>query len=341
MISVIVPVYKVENYLRQCLDSLAAQMLDDIEIIIVDDGSPDGCPAICDEYAAKDARMKVVHKENGGLLSARKAGFAASKGDYIGFVDGDDWVEPDTFLNMYKAVCEHSPDMVLSDFLCDYGDCIEPSDQCFEEEFYDRARLESEIFPKMLFDGRFYRFGVNPNCWSKLVKRELIEKNLSPVDERIRMGEDAAFIYPCMLDSQSITCVKTPTYHYRITEQSMSNAYDERLKDIILLPYKRLKEKNAESDFDISSQLDYYLLYMVNFLLRNEAKKANAHSKKERRAVIENICADGDIRSAAARVDTEKLSTHTRLLASALGRGSVFMTEKYVEFLRIYLGVKQ
>lgn len=341
MISVIVPVYKVENYLRQCLDSLAAQTLDDIEIIIVDDGSPDGCPAICDEYAAKDARMKVVHKQNGGLLSARKAGVAASSGDYIGFVDGDDWVEPETFMNMHNAIIKYSPDMVLSDFLCDYGDCIEPSDQCFEEGFYDRARLESEIFPKMLFDGRFYRFGVNPNCWSKLVKRELIEKNLSPVDERIRMGEDAAFIYPCMLDSQSITCVKTPTYHYRITEQSMSNAYDERLKDIILLPYKRLKEKNAESDFDISSQLDYYLLYMVNFLLRNEAKKANAHSKKERRAVIENICADGDIRSAAARVDTKKLSTHTRLLASALGRGSVFMTEKYVEFLRIYLGGKQ
>lgn len=337
MISVIVPVYKIEEYLRQCLESLSAQTLDDMEIIIVDDGSPDGCPEICDEYAAKDARMKVVHKQNGGLLSARKAGFAASKGDYIGFVDGDDWVEPDTFLNMYKAVCEHSPDMVLSDFLCDYGDCIEPSDQCFEEEFYDRARLESEIFPKMLFDGRFYRFGVNPNCWSKLVRRGLIEKNLLPVDERIRMGEDAAFIYPCMLDSQSITCVKTPTYHYRITEQSMSNAYDERLKDIILLPYKRLKEKNAESDFDISSQLDYYLLYMVNFLLRNEAKKANAHSKKERRAVIENICADGDIRSAAARVDAGRLPTHTRLLTSALKRGSVFMTEKYVDFMKVYL----
>lgn len=180
MISVIVPVYKIEEYLRQCLESLSAQTLDDMEIIIVDDGSPDGCPEICDEYAAKDARMKVVHKQNGGLLSARKAGFAASKGDYIGFVDGDDWVEPDTFLNMYKAVCEHSPDMVLSDFLCDYGDCIEPSDQCFEEEFYDRARLESEIFPKMLFDGRFYRFGVNPNCWSKLVRRELIEKIFCP-----------------------------------------------------------------------------------------------------------------------------------------------------------------
>lgn len=259
MISVIVPVYKVEKYLRQCLDSLAAQMLEDMEIIIVDDGSPDGCPAICDEYVAKDARMKVVHKENGGLLSARKAGFAASKGDYIGFVDGDDWVEPDTFLNMYKAVCEHSPDMVLSDFLCDYGDRAEPSSQCFEEGFYGRERLEKEIFPRMLFDGRFYSFGVNPNCWSKLVRRELIEKNLTPVDERIRMGEDAAFIYPCLLDAQSAACIKTPTYHYRITGQSMSTAYDEKLKDIILLPYKRLKEKNAASDFDISSQLDYYL----------------------------------------------------------------------------------
>ena len=80
---------------------------------------------------------------------------------------------------------------------------------------------------------------------------------------------------------------------------------------------------------------------MVNFLLRNEAKKANTKSRRERRAVIENICADEDIRSAAARVDVERLPTHTRLLASALGRGSVFMTEKYVEFLRIYLGRKQ
>ena len=193
----------------------------------------------------------------------------------------------------------------------------------------------------MLFDGRFYSFGVNPNCWSKLVRRELIEKNLLPVDERIRMGEDAAFIYPCLLDSQSAVCIKNPTYHYRITGQSMSTAYDEKLKDIVLLPYKRLKEKNIDSNFDISSQLNYYLLYMVNFLLRNEAKKVNTHSKKERREVIENICADVDIRSAAAHVDMGKLPMHTKLLVTALRRGSVFMTEKYVEFLRIYLGGKQ
>lgn len=337
MISVIVPIYKIEKYLNQCLDSLSAQTLDDIEFILVDDGSPDGCPAICDEYAAKDARMKVVHKENGGLLSARKAGLAAAKGDYIGFVDGDDWVEQDTFSNMYKAVCEYSPDMVLSDFLSDFGDRAESSGQCFEDGVYDRARLEKEIFPRMLFDGRFYRFGVNPNCWSKLVRRDILEKNLMPVDERIRMGEDAAFIYPCLLDSQKIACIKTPTYHYRITGQSMSTAYDERLKDIILLPYARLKAKNASSEFDMSSQLDYYLLYMVNFLLRNEAKSENKHSKAERKKVIENIAANEDIRRAANAVDGSKLPSHTKLLASALGRGSAFLIERYVDFLRIYL----
>lgn len=341
MISVIVPVYKVEKYLRQCLDSLTAQMLENMEIVVVDDGSPDGCPAICDEYVARDARVKVLHKENGGLLSARKAGLAASIGDYIGFVDGDDWVEPDTFLNMYNAVREYSPDMVLSEFLCDHGDRAEPSEQCFEESFYDRVRLEKEIFPVMLFDGNFYDFGIKPSCWSKLVRRDILEKNLMTVDERIRMGEDAAFIYPCLLDSQSAVCIKNPTYHYRITGQSMSTAYDEKLKDIVLLPYKRLKEKNIDSNFDISSQLNYYLLYMVNFLLRNEAKKANTHSKKERREVIENVCADVDIRSAATHVDMGKLPMHTKLLVTALRRGSVFMTEKYVEFLRIYLGGKQ
>lgn len=337
MISVIVPIYKVEQYLKQCLDSLEAQTAENIEFILVDDGSPDSCPQICDEYAERDGRFKVVHKENGGLLSARKAGVRAALGEYIGFVDGDDWVEPETFANMQRALDEYSPDMVISDFLCDFGDRVEPSNQSFEEGLYTGERLESEIFSRMLFDGHFYRFGVNPNCWSKLVKRELIEKNLYPVDERIRMGEDAAFIYPCMLDARSIACIKTPTYHYRITGQSMSTAYDEKLKDIILLPYEQLKEKNELSRFDISSQLDYYLIYMTNFLIRNEAKKANTHSKSERREIVRRLVSNGDIRKAASAVEMSRLPLHTKLLTKVLGSGSVFLTMRYIDFLKIYL----
>ena len=97
LISVIVPVYKVELYLRQCVDSLLAQTYSNLEIILVDDGSPDGCPAICDEYARKDSRVRVIHKPNGGLSDARNVGLDAARGEYIGFIDSDDWVMPDMY----------------------------------------------------------------------------------------------------------------------------------------------------------------------------------------------------------------------------------------------------
>ena len=96
-ISVIVPVYEVEPYLRKCLDSVVNQTYQNLEIILVDDGSPDKCPAICDEYAARDERIQVIHKENGGVASARNAGLERVTGDYIGWVDSDDWIETDMF----------------------------------------------------------------------------------------------------------------------------------------------------------------------------------------------------------------------------------------------------
>ena len=95
MISVIVPIYKVEPYLHRCVDSILAQTYQNIEVILVDDGSPDSCPEICDEYAAQDERIKVIHKANGGLSSARNAGLDAASGDWVSFIDSDDWIEPD------------------------------------------------------------------------------------------------------------------------------------------------------------------------------------------------------------------------------------------------------
>lgn len=97
MISIIVPVYNVEKYLERCIESIVNQTYKDIEIILVDDGSPDNCPVICDRYAEKDNRIKVIHKQNGGLINARKSGLEIAQGDYIGFVDSDDWIEPEMY----------------------------------------------------------------------------------------------------------------------------------------------------------------------------------------------------------------------------------------------------
>lgn len=97
MISIIVPVYNVEKYLERCIESIVNQTYKDIEIILVDDGSPDNCSVICDRYAEKDNRIKVIHKQNGGLINARKSGLEIAQGDYIGFVDSDDWIEPEMY----------------------------------------------------------------------------------------------------------------------------------------------------------------------------------------------------------------------------------------------------
>ena len=118
LISVIVPVYKVEKYLRKCLDSICSQTWRSLEIILVDDGSPDGCGAICEEYAAKDSRVKVIHKKNGGLSDARNAGLEEAAGSYIGFVDSDDYIKPEMYESMLRRMKEEDADLVVCGLLC-------------------------------------------------------------------------------------------------------------------------------------------------------------------------------------------------------------------------------
>ena len=337
MISIIVPIYGVEKYIRECVESILAQTLPDIEIILVDDGSKDGCPAICDEYAAKDGRVKVIHKENGGLVSARQAGLKAASGDYIGFVDGDDKIEPDMYLETDKLIKKYSPDAVVCEYFCDYEDRTEISSQMFGREYYNKEELRNEIYPKMLFAGKYYSFGISPNCWSKVFRREILEKYLPLVDPDTRMGEDAAFTYPCLLDSESVCFIKKPLYRYRILSSSMSRGYDEKLRDIVFHAYRRLKENNEKADFDISEQLDYYLVYLANFLIRNCAKAGGKISKKEIKDTLGGIVKDAEIVSAARRVRRGLLPIHTRiivfLIKNKLGKGLYL----YTAFLGTYL----
>src|SRR5699024_5494208 len=171
-----------------------------------------------------------------------------------------------------RQIKKYSPDMVISDFYFDDGKQLLNSAQLFEHEYYDKDALKSEIYPKMLFSGTYYKFGINPCCWSKVYKKELLKKNLYPVDGRIKMGEDAAFTYPCLLDAQNIATVKTPCYHYILNPQSMTKSYDKDQQDSIFLPNANIKEKYPEIHTDHDTQPDYYLLYLANFLIRNETK---------------------------------------------------------------------
>ena len=128
LLSIIVPVYNVENYLQKCIDSILAQTLTDFELILVDDGSPDGCPALCDAAAAKDARVRVIHQKNGGLSAARNAGLDVARGAWIGFVDSDDYIAPEMYEKLYRAVQSTGADLAL----CDYAKVDEAGVPCVQ-----------------------------------------------------------------------------------------------------------------------------------------------------------------------------------------------------------------
>lgn len=337
MISIIVPIYKVEKYLDECIKSIINQTYRDLEIILVDDGSPDNCPAICDKYARQDSRIKVIHKENGGLVSARKAGLNAATAEYACFVDGDDWIEKDMYSLIADEIAENHADCVITQFYFDYPGKAEKSEYKLNKPFYSRSEIENEIFPTMLFDNRYYCFGIFPCCWTKVFRRELLKKHLTQTDNRIRIGEDIAFTYPCLMECESLSFIDRPLYHYRLNPDSMTNAYDPVLQDVIFLPYYTLVNKSRELKVDLSAQLPYYLLYLVNFVIRNEANINNPKTKEQRAAVIDSLLNNDEIVGAMEHIDPTLLPAHTRLLCLSIKKRSRFMLQKYIKLLRNFL----
>ena len=209
LITVIVPIYNVEVYLRKCLDSILAQTYKNLEIILVDDGSPDGCPAICDEYAEIDKRIQVIHKENGGLSDARNAGVEIAMGDYIGFVDSDDWIMPDMYEYLLEGLCGYMADIAYCGFVNVHSTWAEyPNNQT--DKVYTKETALNELF----FD-RLKNF-----AWNKLYKAELWQNVRFPVG---RNFEDILTMYKLFEQSKRIAILKEPKYYYLIRSDGITN----------------------------------------------------------------------------------------------------------------------
>ena len=227
MISVIVPVYKVEKYLRKCVDSILSQTYTDFELLLIDDGSPDGCPQICDEYAARDPRVRAIHKANGGLISARNEGIRAARGDYICIVDGDDWALENMLQFIHDTVSQSSvpPDMVLFAAYSVYEDRLEEMVNNVPEGYYDRDRLEKEVFPYLLTDTRSgLQVGViQAHTWDKAFKRELLLEHYTR-EERIRVFTDVPMTYECLLHCRNVYICNEFLYMYNKTNEGSIRA---------------------------------------------------------------------------------------------------------------------
>lgn len=283
-VSVIVPIYRGEAYLRPCVESLLAQSHRNIEIILVDDGSPDACPEICDSYARRDRRIKVIHKQNGGLVSARKAGLEASTGEYIGYVDGDDWVEPEMYEDMIDNAVRHGADVVASGHKEELeGLVVEVLQNTVACGLYSGARLVSDIYAKMLYSGKFSQFGIFSYVWNKLFRRTVLFDNQMRVDERIFIGEDAACVYPCLLASNVVCVTDSAHYHYRQrVDSSIKTRGDsqEEIKKLGIL-HQYLKKRFHESEHAdlLLHQLDFFLLSLLT--VRSDGLVSNGSAQDE------------------------------------------------------------
>ena len=215
LVSVIVPIYKVEPYLRRCLDSIVNQTYTNLEIILVDDGSPDGCPQICDEYAAKDKRIVVIHKENGGLSDARNAGLDICKGEYIYFIDSDDIIPSNCIRSLFGIISKENAEIASSSFE-EFFDNNSPSEKSSQNIPYTTMNA-SEVLV-LLCENKTK--GIMSSCM-KIYKRECFQGIRFP---KGKLYEDARINYKIYYKCKKICHTSEPLYYYRIRKgSSMSN----------------------------------------------------------------------------------------------------------------------
>ncbi|MCQ2102485.1 MAG: glycosyltransferase [Fibrobacter sp.] len=247
LISVIVPIYKVEPYLRRCLDSIVNQTYTNLEIILVDDGSPDGCPAICDEYAAKDNRIVVIHKENGGLSDARNAGLDICKGEYISFVDSDDWIEKNYIEHLLTLIKNEHADIAIANhqLICTNG-FIE-----YKGVFNNKIFHHSKFMKELIINAPI-QFIV---AWGKLYKREIFNDVRFPIK---KIHEDQYTSYRLFYNAHKIVTTKKILYNYLKRPDSI-------MSQIRTIDYTPIEEEQASFFKKKSKNKLAYVLYQRLF----------------------------------------------------------------------------
>lgn len=276
--SIIVPMYNVEQYAERCINSIISQTYKDFELIIVNDGSTDATGEIINRYKDRDTRIKLIAKNNGGLVSARKAGVDVATGEYVVIVDGDDWITNDCLEKINEIISTNDVDVVCCEHFDAFSDDkITKSNLYYKEGLISRDEMCNTIYNDI--------FCFSPTQWAKAYRRDLYTKFQKNVDDRITMGEDGVVVLPCILNCKNIYITKEALYFYRNNPKSMTrNKQKEGSATGVILRIKHFEEKVPLDQFDMKHQLAGYAVHSsFNVILSyfrandyNEAKqKAN------------------------------------------------------------------
>lgn len=267
-VSVIVPIYNVERYLCQCVDSLLNQTLQDLEIILVDDGSPDHSPDICDEYTQKDKRVKVIHKTNGGLSDARNAGLKVAEGEYVAFIDSDDYVDLRMFQLLYEAATKRNLDVCYCDYCFDHEGITHPANKQKEDLFIETQQDAVYFLLNMVGTEPTYSSDVRylVSVWHGIYKTDIIrEYNIHFESERLYPSEDLLFHIDYLARCCRIGYLKEGMYYWRYNPGSLSRTYTlekfQRYVDLLNRTKQKLDEHYAEETYKLHYQRCVYSFF--------------------------------------------------------------------------------
>jgi len=267
-ISVIVPVYKVENYIRKCVNSILSQTFTDFELWLVDDGSPDCCGAICDEYAQNDARVKVIHKKNGGLSDARNAALDVMNGKYVFFVDSDDWISPDTLEIMYSALERTGAKVATGNIVSIYEDGT-------EQTLYSPVQEET-----VLIGDEMLTTLLRPNATNRLYDAKIFKNLRYPVG---RLYEDAFTYHKILAQIDKMVLVGRNTYYYLIRRGSIMNSeYNIKFTDIVDAVYDRALWLDSIGQKKLADETRLFVYSQVAVAYAHLDKKNSSHVKRLR-----------------------------------------------------------
>jgi glycosyltransferase involved in cell wall biosynthesis len=312
-ISIIVPVYNAENYLKKCVDSLVNQTYRNLEIVLVDDGSGDSSGRLCDEYAKEDSRVLAVHKQNGGLVSAWKRGVSESSGQFLCFADSDDWVDLTMIEEMAAHLTGQEREIVASDYVIERQEGGEFVWQQLSPGEYLEQDVREKVIPNLL--GRERRYVTISRCM-KLIGRKLVEENQKYSDPSVVMGEDMMLMLPSLIDCKRLFVMDHKAYyHYRYVRESMVHKYDmgmyENIRKLVRITKGIVEDKFAGEVKEMRlKQVDQETVFWMMLVLKNEAR---GNRKGYRRNILA-ICRSGEIRSLVRSTPVTVEETSNKLL---------------------------
>lgn len=333
IISIIIPIYKVpEQYLRKCIDSVIAQTLKNIEILLIDDGSPDKCGAICDEYAHKFDNVITIHKSNGGLSSSRNIGVLTASGNYIMFVDGDDWLEPDTCeVLCQKAVC-YNVDLIMFGMSKDY------SDRSVKYDYFLKENHKYEGTEIKWLQTQILNYNSNiATATTKLIKRSVLINNQIFHNERLKQGaEGIVFNIDLFNKIKNAFFVKEYLYHYRYNDSSISASYDEDNIKLVIDCFEEIKNKIVKMS-NCDELMEMYknrLIYaIVTTVISGYMNPSNPDSYKTKKRKCETYLQNEIVKEALKTANMKGISKSRKVVVSLI-QNRMYLSIYLLGFLR-------